>query len=84
MTKKQLAEMIDHTLLKAFAVEEDFRKLCEESVTSGFKMVAVNSAAVALCKKLLGTSGVNVGAAISFPLGQTSIETKVFETENEI
>ncbi len=47
-------------------------------------MVAVNSAPVALCKEYLKGSQVHVGAAISFPLGQTTIESKVFETKNAI
>ena len=33
---------------------------------------------------MLKDSNVHVGAAISFPLGQTTIETKVFETKNAI
>ena len=33
---------------------------------------------------MLKDSKVHVGAAISFPLGQTTIETKVFETKNAI
>ena len=47
-------------------------------------MVAINSSPVACCKELLKDSKVHVGAAISFPLGQTTIETKVFETKNAI
>ena len=43
-----------------------------------------NSSPVACCKELLKDSKVHVGAAISFPLGQTTIETKVFETKNAI
>lgn len=39
---------------------------------------------IACCKELLKDSKVHVGAAISFPLGQTTIETKVFETKNAI
>ena len=84
LTKEQLANMFDHTLLKAFATEEDFKVLCDDSRKYGFKMVAINSSPVALCKKYLEGSPVHVGAAISFPLGQTTIETKVFETENAI
>lgn len=84
MTKEQLANMFDHTLLKPFVTNEDFKKLCEDSKKYGFKMVAINSAPVALCKEFLKDSPVHVGAAISFPLGQTSIETKVFETKNAI
>lgn len=44
MTKEQLANMFDHTLLKPFATNEDFQRLCEDSKKYGFKMVAVNSA----------------------------------------
>lgn len=84
MTKEQLANMFDHTLLKPFVTNEDFKKLCDDSKKYGFKMVAINSAPVALCKEYLKGSPVHVGAAISFPLGQTSIETKVFETKDAI
>lgn len=76
--------MFDHTNLKAFASEQDFELLCREAAENHFAMVAINSSPVALCKRLLEGSGVHVGAAISFPLGQTTVETKVFETENAI
>ena len=82
ISAKELAGMFDHTNLKAFATDRDFEILCAEAAENHFAMVAINSAPVALCKKLLAGSGVHVGAAISFPLGQTTIETKVFETEN--
>lgn len=84
LTVKELAGYFDHTLLKAFVTDEDFKKLCDDADKYGFKMVAINSAPVALCKEYLKDSPVHVGAAISFPLGQTTIETKVFETKNAI
>ena len=84
LTVKELAGYFDHTLLKAFVTHEDFKKLCDDADKYGFKMVAINSAPVALCKEYLKDSPVHVGAAISFPLGQTTIETKVFETKNAI
>lgn len=84
MTKEQLAGMMDHTFLKAFATDADFEKLCGEAREHGFAMVAINSVPVKLCKKLLEGTKVHVGAAISFPLGQTRIETKAFETEKAI
>lgn len=84
LTLDQLCGMFDHTNLKAFAVDADFEKLCAEAAQNHFAMVAINSAPVALCKKLLAGTGVHVGAAISFPLGQTTLETKVFETKNAI
>ena len=82
ISAKELAGMFDHTNLKAFATDKDFEILCAEAAENHFAMVAINSAPVALYKKLLAGSGVHVGAAISFPLGQTTIETKLFETEN--
>lgn len=84
LTVKELAGYFDHTLLKAFVTNEDFKKLCDDADKYGFNMVAINSAPVALCKEYLKDSPVHVGAAISFPLGQTTIETKVFETKNAI
>lgn len=84
LTRDELAGMMDHTLLKAYAVEEDFKKLCEEAAGNGFAMVAVNSSQVRTCRKFLKDTNVHVGAAISFPLGQTELETKVFETKKAI
>lgn len=84
ITREQLAGMMDHTFLKAFATDADFEKLCGEAKENGFAMVAINSVPVKLCKTLLEGTPVHVGAAISFPLGQTTIETKAFETEKAI
>ena len=82
--KEQLAGMMDHTFLKAYATHADFDKLCREAAENHFAMVAINSSPVAYCKSILAGTGVHVGAAISFPLGQTAVETKVFETKKAI
>lgn len=84
MTPKRLAAYFDHTQLRAFAVRKDFEILCEESKKYGFKMVAINPAPVRLCKELLCGSDVHVGAAVGFPLGQTPIAVKRFETMTAI
>ncbi|WP_086351080.1 deoxyribose-phosphate aldolase [Candidatus Enterococcus clewellii] len=84
LTVEELANLIDHTLLKADAVRTGFEQLCREADQYGFKMVAINSAPVRLCAKMLEDSPVHVGAAIGFPLGQTTIESKVFEVENAV
>ena len=47
-------------------------------------MVAINPAEVETCVKLLEGSPVRVGAAIGFPLGQTTTECKAFETRDAI
>lgn len=84
ITREELAGMMDHTFLKAYATRADFEKLCGEAKEHGFAMVAINSSPVSLCKELLKGTEVHVGAAISFPLGQTTIETKAFEVERAI
>lgn len=84
LTVEALANYFDHTLLKPFVDDEKFKKLCDEAHHYGFKMVAINSAPVALCKSYLKDSPVHVGAAISFPLGQTTIDAKAFETKDAI
>ena len=82
--KDKLAQMIDHTNLKPYATKDDFRILCEEARENHFRMVAINSYPVKMCKEFLKGSDVHVGAAIAFPLGQMSIEAKVAETEDAI
>jgi deoxyribose-phosphate aldolase len=84
ITLKELAGMVDHTLLRADAKKEEFAKLCEEADSYGFKMVAINSFPVAMCREFLKDSPVHVGAAIGFPLGQTTIENKVHEVKQSI
>ena len=84
LTPEKLAGMMDHTFLKAYAVRSDFEKLCSEARSYGFAMVAINSGPVKLCKELLTGTGVHVGAAISFPLGQMAIESKLSETRQAI
>lgn len=84
ITVEQIANMVDHTNLKAFADEAMFEKLCDEAKAYHFKMVAINPAQTVRCKKLLEGCPVHVGAAIGFPLGQTTLECKVFETKDAI
>jgi deoxyribose-phosphate aldolase len=84
ITKEQLAQMIDHTNLKAFSEDAAFKKLCDEAKEYGFKAIAINGAQIERCKKYLGDSPVHIGATVGFPLGQMTIESKVFETEDAI
>ena len=84
VTVEQLANMIDHTNLKAFADDAAFEKLCDEAKKYNFKMVAINPAQTVRCKKKLEGSPVHVGAAIGFPLGKTTLECKIFETKDAI
>lgn len=84
VTKEQLAAMIDHTNLKAFATQDDMRKLCEEARACGFKSVAINGCQVPVCRELLAGSDVQMDATVGFPLGQTSIAMKVAEAREVV
>lgn len=79
-----LAEMIDHTFLKPYGQPEDIEKLCTEALQYGFAMVAIHPAEVEHCVRLLAGSQVHTGAAIGFPLGQTTQAVKAFETRDAI
>lgn len=83
-TIEELANLIDHTDLKAYAKKDDMKKLCAEAKEYNFKMVAINQVQSKLCAEYLTGTDIGIGAAISFPLGQTTIPAKVFETKDAI
>ena len=79
-----LSRLIDHTNLKPDATVAMMEKLCKEASDYHFKMVAINQVQSKLCAELLKGTDVDIGAAIAFPLGQTTIEAKCFEPKNAI
>lgn len=79
-----VGRMIDHTLLKPEATEEEIKELCQEAATYCFASVCINPTWVELCAKLLRRSGVKVCTVIGFPLGATTSETKAYETRDTI
>ena len=84
ITPAELAAYFDHTQLRAYAQRKDFEKLCAEAREYGFAMVAINPAPVSLCKDLLAGTSVHVGAAIGFPLGQSTPQVKKYEAVDAI
>ena len=83
LTRESLAKLFDHTNLKAAATRGDIEKLCAEAKEYGFASVMVNSAHTALCRKLVGDE-ILVGTVVGFPLGQMSVEAKIFEARTAI
>ena len=81
MTKAEVAQMIDHTLLKPEATKEQIKALCEEAKEYGFHSVCVNSSYVPYCAELLKDSEVAVCTVVGFPLGAMSTKGKAAETE---
>ena len=76
-----VAALIDHTLLKPEAGEEQVRALVAEAVVYGFASVCVNPIWTPLCAELLVGSPTKVCTVIGFPFGATLPAIKVFEVE---
>lgn len=79
-----IAAMIDHTILKADATEEQVRKICEEAIEYKFASVCVNSCYIPLVASMLKGSGVKVCSVVGFPLGAMSSSAKAAETEEVV
>jgi len=79
-----IAQLIDHTLLKADATSEDVRKLCDEARRYHFASVCVNTGFVPLSRRLLAGSGVMVCAVVGFPLGAMAPSAKAFEAKEAV
>lgn len=79
-----LAQFIDHTLLKPEAGEDDIQKVCSEAAEYGFKSVCVNPVWVKTVKTALRGSGVLTCSVVGFPLGATPTDVKVFEARGAV
>src|SRR5256886_3147550 len=78
------ASLIDHTLLKPDATDDDIKKLCEEAARYHFASVCVNPAWVRVAACSLHGSGVPVCTVIGFPLGATFADVKAYEARRAI
>lgn len=78
--RKDIAQYIDHTILKPDATMAQVDILCDEAVTHGFASVCVNSTWTAHCSRRLAGSSVKVCTVVGFPLGAMSGEAKAAET----
>jgi deoxyribose-phosphate aldolase len=82
---KNIANMIDHTALKADTTKEVILKLVLEAKEYKFASVCVNPTWVKTASELLkDTPDVKVCTVIGFPLGASTPEVKAFETSNAI
>jgi deoxyribose-phosphate aldolase len=83
-TDGTLSHMIDHTLLKPDATQDEIAQLCYEARKHGFASVCINPSNVKLCADLLKGSDVLICTVVGFPLGATSTDAKVFEAQKAI
>jgi deoxyribose-phosphate aldolase len=76
---REIARLIDHTLLKPEATRAQIEALCREAREHGFATVCVNPCWVPLCAELLRGSETRVCTVVGFPLGATLPEVKALE-----
>jgi deoxyribose-phosphate aldolase len=79
-----VARLIDHTLLKPDASQDQIAQLCYEARTHHFASVCINPAHVKLSAQLLKGSDVAVCTVVGFPLGATPPTVKAYETQQAI
>lgn len=84
MTKKELAALIDHTLVRADATQLEISRLCSEAVEHGLYAVTVNPAWTSYCAKQLEDAKVRISPTVGFPLGASTALIKVEEARQLI
>lgn len=81
---KDIAKLIDHTLLKPDATYAQIDQLCDEAAEYGFASVCVNPLYVRRCAGRLRGAEALVCTVIGFPLGATPKEIKAMEARRAL
>jgi deoxyribose-phosphate aldolase len=82
--KDSVASFIDHTLLKATSTSADISKLCREAIDFGFAAVCIPPFLVKQAIKELKERPVKTATVIGFPMGYSSLSSKLTETQEAI
>ena len=78
-TMLDLAQRIDHTLLKPEATRSQIEQLCAEAIRYDFASVCVNGCHVAAAAEAVAASPVKVCSVVGFPLGAAVPQIKAAE-----
>ena len=81
---RDLAPLIDHTLLRLDAAEDEVRRLCSEAREYGFAGACVRETWIGLVGRLLQGSPVRPVAVVDFPLGEASTRERVEEARRVV
>ena len=82
--KEPIAAYIDHTLLKPITTSSDILELCREAVRFGFAAVCIPPFLVKEAVKALAGTSVKTATVIGFPMGYSSVESKLAEIRQAI
>ncbi len=81
---KELAGVIDHTLLKPEATSGQIKRLCDEAIRYDFYAVSINPRWIHVAAELLHGTNVIVGGVVSLPLGADFTKIKVLQAREAI
>jgi len=84
LSRRELAHMIDSTLIKPGATKNEIIKLCTEAKQYEFACAVVNPYYVPLARHILEASTVKLCSTVGFPLGATLPEIKANEARRLI
>jgi len=79
-----VASYIDHTLLKPVCTSADINKLCVEAIDNTFAAVCVPPFVVKQAARALKGTAVKTATVIGFPMGYSSLDSKITESQNAI
>ncbi len=79
-TRREVAKLIDHAVLKPFATDQDVIDNCRMCVERNVGCICVRPTDVALAARELADTQVNVSVVIGFPHGSNRPEVKAHET----
>ncbi len=83
MTHKEILATVDHTLLAQTATWEEIKKICDDGAKYHTASVCIPPCYVKQAKEYIGDA-VKICTVIGFPNGNSTTESKVFETKNAI
>jgi deoxyribose-phosphate aldolase len=84
VSEDNLAQTIDHTLLKPEATSQAIETLCQEAIRYQFKSVCVNPVFVKQAAAILHGKGPLVCTVIGFPLGANTTQIKILEAKHAV
>ena len=81
MESKEIANFIDHTILKQYVDKDTISTYCEQAIEYGFYSVCVNPCHVKFVSDKLKGTNVKVCTVVGFPLGANGPKVKAYETK---
>ena len=83
MSKEEILNRVDHTLLAQTATWEEIKTICDDGIKYNVASVCIPPYFVKKAKEYVGEN-LKICTVIGFPNGYQTAETKVFETKDAI